>query len=76
MVISRWPRARQSRGPRAHAPNKTRGKPAGQDTSSYTSTRLVLSCIVVYLAVYFAGLGKKKSSLKCELICKMCKPFM
>ena len=34
-VISRWPRARQCRGPRAHAP-KRGGKPAGQDTSSYS----------------------------------------
>ena len=36
---------------------------------------IVLSFIVVYIAVYFACSRKKRrSSLKCELTCKNCKP--
>ena len=31
----------KAEAPRAHAPNKTRGKPAGQDTSSYMAPQNV-----------------------------------
>ena len=61
-VISRWPRARQCRGPVRMLLINKGGKPAGQDTSSYIVRTFldhgsVTKKIIYHLSVYY----KKKN---------------